>query len=191
MKYFYLFLLSFNFLGCASESTTLSLDPFKKLSGELSTETNSIEGSGDIIFNNSLGSIDSGSNFSLSFSLNDGSSIKLFSYSDTSLENGVETLLSRSGNKLLAKVGELDAQELTGVNANEAMELSIDIHNDESPAHFLIWNASETEFNPETSLIELDAEEAVGNGSSVYWGLRLSDAKVTKANASTPKFEEE
>ena len=70
---------------------------------------------------------------------------------------------------------------------SQQIALNFDVHNDETPAHVLVWKNSDT-----TDLL-IDTEEgtaAAGNGQDNLWGLILNAAKITRAEVRTAANEE-
>jgi hypothetical protein len=181
-----------------SEETSHEINKSKYLtvsSTDLSYEATSIKGSGTIVFESPLESIKSGSHFDLESALEDGGSVKLVGFSNNKLENGVLLSFSRSGEKLSVKLeAEGKIEDLSTKFADQkasSISLAVEIHNDEAPAHVLIWPGSETGFSEDAALFNSEEGPATpGNGTATFWGLILSKATVTKAENSDPRFEE-
>jgi hypothetical protein len=181
-----------------SEETSHEINKSKYLtvsSTDLSYEATSVKGSGSIVFENPLESIKSGSHFDLESALEDGGSVTLIAFSSNKLENGVALSFSRSGEKLSVKLeAEGKTEDLSTKFADQkasSISFAIDIHNDEAPAHVLIWPGAETGFGEDAALFNSeDGPAAPGNGTATFWGLTLSKATVTKAENSEPRFEE-
>jgi hypothetical protein len=192
------FLMTFGFFvaltSCGSgTAVSSSIDTHTQVSGgsNLTTSSTAIEGSGAVLFSNSLGSTDSGTNFTLTFTLDEGGSLKLHSYASNELTGGIDVQFTRAGTALSVVVGSASPSVLTGIDASGEIKITFDTHNDEAPAHVLIWNGTASTFTPEAAILELDGETGVGNGTGTFWGLTLSTAKVKLAKATGPKFEEE
>lgn len=143
-------------------------------------------GSGKIVALNALDGKQS-SAFKISLLLEDNGEVILHTYSDNKLKNGFDILISRSGGKLKFKLSSsgktIDYSELEGIaalNAIETVELTMDVHNKENPAHFVLWKSSETTFDESTALLNsADEPQATpGNGSGLFFGLSLKDASV-------------
>ena len=107
-------------------------------------------------------------------------------------------MFSREGNVLKGNVRKggdsstvVDfSTELSNINAARVLNLQIDVHNSESPAHILVWDGLESSFTEDNALLnteELDA--APGNGLGQRRGFVLKNATLLKAVASEEKFE--
>jgi hypothetical protein len=163
--------------------------------GDLERSESSIKGSGSVVYASPLGAITSKDNYALNFTLEDGGSLELVTHSNSSLANGVSVLFSRSGNALSAilkaKGTESAATELSGIDAADTVAVSVDVHNDETPAHILLWSSAAGSFGEEDALLNSEGgEETPGNGTGTAWGLVLKKASVTSAVIADPKFVE-
>lgn len=163
--------------------------------GSLAHNNTNVTGTGSIVFNSPLSSIQSANSYALSFVLADGGSLVLVANSKDDVTNGAETRFSRSGSVLSVKfiVGgsETDvSSSFTSINASGTITLQVDVHNNESPAHVLAWTGSD--FSEGAALVNSEdaGKEVPGNGSGTYWGLRLTDATVTSASVGAAKFSE-
>jgi hypothetical protein len=170
---------------------------FKSLnSPALSFSSGTINGTGSALAVGELATeTSSGKNISVAFSLSDAGSLTLKTFSKPDLSGGVDIKLSRAGTKLELKfvkgATESSAKELVGIDASSEVKLIVDVHNDEDPAHILVWNGSGT-FALETPLLnsEDDDVKPSGQGSDKYWGVTLANAKLTQAVLSEPKKED-
>lgn len=165
-------------------------------SAGLSFDASTLIGSGDVVAKLPLATNkDSGKNIALTFFLEDSGSLAVNAFSSASLENGINVVFTRSGSSLKAKTTHKDStsqeKNLT-LNASSPVSVLIDVHNDESPAHILIWNGTEATPSEENALFntEKDAESA-GQGTETFWGLSLSKAKIINASLSDTKYEHE
>ncbi len=163
--------------------------------GDLQRTESAVSGTGSIVFNSPLGSVTSKDNYALNFSVDDGGTLELVTHSDGNLSNGVSVILKRTGSSLSAmlkaKGEQSTAKELSGVNAAEDLSLAIDVHNDETPAHILVWSTAGGEFGEDNALLNSEEDEtSPGNGSSTAWGLVLTKANVSSAILEDPKFVE-
>jgi hypothetical protein len=178
-------------------------------SSELSVSPGSLQGTGTVIFGSRFGEIRSGGSIALDFSLADGGSLTLITHADSSLGSGYELEFRRLGTgagslKVLLRaqgdtrntVNDFGQDVFSGIDASLPMKLQIDIHNNESPAHVMVWSRLISNDFSETAAI-LNTEDEVeksngspGIGSGVHWGLKLVRANVTGAEPSPPKFEE-
>jgi hypothetical protein len=169
----------------------------------------SLQGTGAVVFGSQFGEVRSGGSVALKFSLEDGGSLTLVSHADSSLGNGYELEFRRLGTgtgslKVLLRaqgntrdtVNDFGQDVFSGIDASLPMKLQIDVHNNESPAHVMVWSRLITDDFSETAAI-LNTEDEVeksngspGIGSGIRWGLKLNRANVTRAEPSPPKFEE-
>jgi hypothetical protein len=143
-------------------------------------------GSGKIVALTSVNN-PKGSAFKIALDLEDNGEVILHTYSDNKLKNGFDISIARQGGKIkftLTSAGKtIDYSELEGlaaINAVETIELSMDVHNNESPAHFILWKSSEATFDENTALLNsADEPQATpGKGSGLFFGLTLKDASV-------------
>lgn len=162
--------------------------------GDLQRTESSIQGTGSVVYGSPLGSITSKDDYALNFSLDDGGSLELVTHGNSSLANGVSVVFSRSAHALSAilkaKGVTSAATELSGIDAAQSIAVAVDVHNDETPAHILLWSAGGSFGEGDALLNSEDGEAAPGNGTGTAWGLLLNKAKVTSAVAADPKFVE-
>lgn len=153
-----------------------------------------VTGTGKILALSALTS-DKGSAFKISLKLEDNGSVVLHSFTDNKLQNGFDVSIARQGGKLkftLMSAGKsIDYSEIEGIaaiNAIEEIALVMDIHNNESPAHFILWKASESTLDESTALLNsADEPKATpGKGSGLFYGLSLKDATVSFIGALKP-----
>jgi hypothetical protein len=164
-------------------------------SGDLTNDGDSVSGTGSIIFEAPIDSIKTGIHVELDGTIGDSGSITLIAFSDRSLENGIELKFSRDDDKLDAVViANGKTENLSDAFADQSVSevgLSFDIHNDEAPAHVLVWPASSPGFGEDDTIYNSeDGPQTPGNGNGPYWGMHMSKATVTKAEISEPRFEE-
>lgn len=175
----------------------------------LSVSPNSLKGAGAVVFASQFPEIRSGGSVALNFSLEDGGSLTLVSHADSSLGNGFELEFRRLGTgagslrvRLRAQgnvrdtVNNFGQDVFSGIDASLPMKLQIDVHNNESPAHVMVWSRLISDDFSEAAAI-LNTEDEIeksngspGIGSGLRWGLKLHRADVTGAEPSPPKFEE-
>lgn len=170
------------------------------LSGSLTVSNGSISGSGAALFESRYGQFQSGGSYALDFRLNDGGSLTLVSHANEQLGSGYELIFRRQGAGNDSLKVELRAQggswasvsNFAHIDAAGNIQLQIDVHNDESPAHVLVWDRSQgDDFSANAAILnsgeEIDGSPGIGNG--IRWGLVLDRAEVTRAERSEPKFE--
>lgn len=164
-------------------------------SGTLTNSATQLAGSGAIVFHSPLDEIRSKDSFALNFTVADGGTLELVTHSDADLQNGVSVLFSRTADELTLSLkadgSGTDPKVLEGVKASEALAITVDVHNDESPSHILVWNAAAGAFGEADALFNSEEdEEAPGTGKAQAWGLLLDNAVVTGADRGAPKFSE-
>lgn len=163
--------------------------------GNLTFGAESISGSGSIVFNSPLSEIGSKNSYRLTLTIEDGGTITLVSNATNRLEGGVGVNFARSGETLNVSIvaggGATDVStKFVGVKASDPLTFQVDVHNDESPAHLLMWDGNISSFTQENA--RLNSEEAglesPGKGTGTFWGVVLKKATVTQAALSGPKF---
>ncbi|MCH2533932.1 MAG: hypothetical protein MK008_05775 [Bdellovibrionales bacterium] len=154
-------------------------------SNNLVFENQMVQGTGLFKFTDSFERPEMGFNFNLDFELDANSEVRLISFADENLNNGVELIFTPKGDKLKITFQSTETkQNLTpffrAVVSAKAAKLSIDIHNDHSSLpHIIIWD--------ENTHKEVFDSSLAGRGFGKYWGLELVEAKVNFANVSEPK----
>ena len=210
-----------------TEAVKLGEVEFLKTDGaNLDISDTGFSGTGKVMAKLPLESIKSGINFHLVGAIEDNGQLRLTTFSDDKLENGLAFELSRSGDtlgvKILAEGKESDITDyFTAIKASEEISLFIDVHNNETPAHILIWKGDVTTFSEENVLFNSEADHdhheeeghgeeeeghkeghddethdeevtSPGNGSGTVWGVELTKASITKDFVSgEEKFSEE
>lgn len=166
------------------------------LGGAVESKNGLLLGTGSVLFGSSYNEFRSGGSYALSFSLTDGGSLTLVSHASDSLDGGWEITFLREGQTLHATItaqGSSEASDaFVGIDASEPISVQIDVHNNESPAHALAWDTSAGEnFDETLALLNTETtDNSPGIGTGVRWGLVLRDATVSRADRSSPKFEE-
>ena len=171
-------------------------------SAGLTSIENSISGNGSAIFTSSLGAIDSGAHFTVVAALDIGESFTIHAYSDNQLANGIDLMVTRPANTPTSLEVTLEGSDIssnfTSVEADHPISIFMDVHNNESPAHVLIWTGEEEHHEHHEGHEEhehheghLEEDDAVfnsenvavvnGQGAGTFWGLTLVGAEVTKA----------
>jgi hypothetical protein len=153
----------------------------------------SLSGSGSVVFRAPLGESGSNKGFRLQFTLADGGSIDLISHAYDNLSGGNTVRLVRSGQVLqtvLTDEGKtIIPHQLTGIAADTDLDLLIDVHNSETPAHILIWNHDAGAADDDNALFNSDADaDSSVRGYGNFWGLSLNQASVTAASAGEARF---
>ena len=157
-----------------------------------------VSGTGSILFANKLDAIGEDTSHALSFTLKEAGSLTFVAYADPSLGQGLEFVFTREGRTLkglVRKSGDsvsvLDfSSELSNINASRVINLQIDVHNGEAPAHILVWDGLETNFVEDSALLNTEETDASpGNGAGLRRGIILKDATLLKAFATEEKFQ--
>ena len=141
--------------------------------------------------------VSSGANYEVGFSLQDGGSFTLVVFSDAQLLKGLRIQFFRSGNTLQVQAsadGVIQdwSPQFTTIDASEVMTFNVDIHNNEKPAHILLWAGSKnmnqdhtnTLYNSAEDSVDLDYDAGPGNGKGRQWGFILNNSSITKAQLS-------
>jgi hypothetical protein len=187
--------------GCGSDSGTASVlngtEYIVVSAGDMTRTATTLSGSGSVVIKAPLSELASKNSYRLTFTLQDGGTVSLVTNSTTSLTGGVTLKFTRTGTTLgatlLAGSGSTDVSgQFTGVDASSTLTYQVDVHNDESPSHILLWDSTVTSFTEAAA--RLNSEDAglntPGQGTGTYWGLVLSKATVTEAVLSAAKFVE-
>ncbi len=165
-------------------------------SGDLERTETVLKGSGAVVFASPLNAIQSQDNFALEFTVAEGGSVALVTHADANLGEGLTVLFERAGTELVASLkadgaGTAD-NVLNGIDASGTVSLSVDVHNNETPTHVLIWNAVTGAFGEEDALYNSeDDADAPGVGKGTLWGLVLRNAEMKAVKRDEPKFSEE
>jgi hypothetical protein len=143
-----------------------------------------------------LSGTDSGNSYAVTGVLGTNSSLALSSNATNKNVDGLNIIFRNTSGKLVvtAELGteivdissSFDGQDVNNLN------YFVDIHNDETPAHVLVWSATSSEITEESALFNSEEDgEMPGNGKGSFWGIILDDARVSNAVVSEPRFEEE
>ncbi|HET9238959.1 MAG TPA: hypothetical protein VFO10_17000 [Oligoflexus sp.] len=164
--------------------------------GDLQQGDDRLQGSGALVFASPLNAIQSQDNFALEFTIAEGGSLSLVTHSDSSLSDGLTVQFERAGTELISSLKADGAgtgdNVLSGVDASGPISLAVDVHNNETPAHVLIWNAVNGSYEENEALYNSeDDADAPGVGKGTLWGLVLRNATVKKVERGEPKFTEE
>lgn len=198
------FLLSIFLFACGGgpnpdREALNNLSNFQNVSGEkfflLSPQENlffgdgTVNGQGALRFAQDLETPHSKFNFKLGFELEDASGFTFVTHSKTELEDGVEFKFQRLGAQLkflVTSAGVTDdwSQFLSSLNVTQAIELSIDVHNDEAFTHVVIWNRANGEKLFDSAI---HADGLAGRGQGPHWGMKLEGGKVLSVQKGPPQ----
>lgn len=202
MRLIYSIFITFMFVACGNSSS--SSNNTKKLNdvayvtvdaGTLEHKSTEVTGKGSIAFLDPTK--DKGNSYAWTGSISDGGSLTLYANAEEKLKNGVELKFSRSAKALSVTISvageEIDvSSSFSSIDASSELSFQIDVHNDENPAHVLIWSKDAESFGGETALFNSEEDaNTTGQGSGNIWGFALSGATVTSAAVSEPKFKDE
>lgn len=147
-----------------------------------------------------LSSVTTGANFEVSFTLQDGGSFILYTFANSQLQNGFNFKFSRQGSTLTVHAeaqGQVQdwSPLFTDVDASQALTFTLDVHNNEHPAHVMVWlgakssgmNHTNTLYNSAEDSLDLNYDSSPGNGSGRAWGFEVQNAQLTNARLSSPQ----
>ncbi|WP_374031245.1 hypothetical protein [Bdellovibrio bacteriovorus] len=157
-------------------------------------------GSGKGLMSEGISAVSAGANFEITFTLNDGGSLSLHTFANSSLQSGFTVTFTRIGNVLQVHAdaqGEVQdwSSLFAAVDASTTLTFNLDIHNNERPAHVLIWNGAKasdmdhtnTVYNSAEDSLDLNYDAAPGNGSGRAWGFTATNAQLLNARLSSPQ----
>ncbi len=212
-KIFILFTLPLTLLSCggdykspeaAGNRGSFSGQQLNVINGNL-TIGNSIEGTGSVVFQEELSEVEGKKSYAIDFNLQEGGCLDLVSYSRESLDGGWEIQFCRQGTgagslkvTVFANGERRDTQKPGGIeafggfDASGPLKVQIDVHNDESPTHALVWSrALPIDFTEDSAIFNTEENDnSPGVGSGKRFGLRLNKAQVTAFAISEAKFRE-
>jgi hypothetical protein len=168
------------------------------VSGNLDVSGAAIQGTGSVVFDSRYDQFKSGGSYALDFTVEDGGSVTVVSHANEALASGFEVEYQREGAALkvtLRAQGQTWAagNNFNGIDAAGALKFQVDVHNDETPSHVIVWNRLLGDNFAGPSAILNSAEEVDGSpgiGTGTRWGLILNKASVTRADRTDPKFED-
>ena len=179
--------------GGGANPDKAALNAAKNISGTSYTDL----GGGKMLMSEALSDVSAGFNFEFSFTLADGGSITFTSFASSQLSNGFEIKFSRAGTKLnVQATAQGQTQDwssmFSSIDASQNVTLTMDVHNDESPAHVMIWQGEKSPDKDHTNTLYNSAEDSVdlnydaspGNGFGRAWGFTLDNAQLLKVKLS-------
>ena len=164
------------------------LGPCYTAGSGITEDGSGVSGTGTVDFGEIADSADSARNFKFTVSLEEGSSVTLNAFAQDDLANGANIVFTRTGSTVTFNGGEgaktLLNANLTNADANAAMTINVDVHNnEEGEAHVIAW-AGNTDPEEDSEDLENHATKGVG----VYAGLTLSNATVTSFSHGVAKI---
>ena len=161
---------------------------------ELALTEETVSGTGSFVYKDPIGESSEDKSYVVSFKLADKASLELRSHTNNKLSKGVNLRFTRDGkNVKLVYGGESEKPKtielLKNVDESKNIELSIDVHNSETPSHVLVWSSSEAKKGEESALFNSDADvDTREKGTGVYWGFILDNATLNSAKSGGPIF---
>ena len=143
------------------------------------TDDGTISGSGSMIFTESLGSTDAQRNFQLTATLDEDSSVTVHTFADKKLQNGIDFQFTRKSDQASIKVNGTPFDDKVSLDSSGQFSVSLDVHNNESPAHLIIESAGKELYNGTSG--------GWSNGGGKFWGLTLDEAEVIDARVDDAK----
>lgn len=145
-------------------------------------------------------STNSAANFEVSFLIADQGTFTLTAFSDSKLEKGLNISFQRQGTTLVVTASAQGQTQdwsprFASIDPAQEVTLSFDIHNNERPAHLLIWkgpknsslNHRNTIYNSGEDSLDLGYDASPGNGSGRFWGFQTINSQIIKAQISSPQ----
>lgn len=186
---------------------------FQALAGNCSVATDQngvryFSGNCMLLANGNLGGLDSARSFAVDFTLQDGGEITFHTFASSTGSNGLSLKFIRVGDVLRARVlvanreTNYDAQ-FSSISASGRVNLLIDVHNNELPAHLLIWPATAApNFALANKLInsicgingprppDRDCHNfsSSGRGQGEYFAVSLQNAELFQITIGPPKY---
>lgn len=167
----------------SSESNVLPLQgtQFNPLSGNLSITDGIISGTGKMVANLPLDSVQSAHHFEIAFRIPNGGALKLLTHATDTLESGNAIRFVRQRNIVIIEVDSLPVGQFETSAETDTLRATIDVHNDESEgAHILVWAGGASTAGTENPLCEPHRQNGL-LGAGSYWGLELDQATVSLA----------
>ena len=191
-RLFYFLCLGSFLFSCGNENKNNTSDglsyigktPFSYLEEDknLNLTGETLKGSGKIIFENPL---DEAARMDAELTLPEGSSVGFVLFGDNKLKKGLSIILKRekgkldlslSGEKKSFSLTELNSSAINTIKPGQRIKLRMEIHNNENPAHILVWVHPEGSKMCGSSEATLDSEKLgwdIGNGGANFAGAIL------------------
>lgn len=140
----------------------------------------------------SLSEVQGSANFEMSFSLQEGGAAVFHFFAKENLSDGIAIEFRRDQGQLQVFSSAQGVKQnwsslFSTIDASGVMSFTLDIHNNESPAHILLWTGSKnsslnhrnTTYNSAEDSLDLNYDAAPGNGLGRSWGFQLKNATLT------------
>lgn len=132
--------------------------------------------------------------FELNFNLNENESITFYFFASSTLSNGINVTFKRDSDSTFMQIqkGEhVHEYELESLAGLDEYHLDLDIHNDHTDVHILLWDhngahedSDECTFDGgclyNTEDFALDFWLGVGRAPGTFWGFKGSKSKIIK-----------
>lgn len=187
VKIFSLFLVAT--LGACSPEPFYALDAYTILekSTDFTGTRNRVSGTGTLLFDTAFDAIVSSRSFELTFQLQDGGSLRLYSHGDDTLTSAVEVLFTRAGTSLQGTLvnGATEVgftSSLTSIDASTRMEFFVNVANTESTSRIVVWTYNSRDVSKAALDTDNSSDAASpGPGLGTRWGLALTQATLSYA----------
>lgn len=158
-----------------------SSSDYTMISGEVENDNGNLVGSGSLVFNKSLGSTDAQKNFLISFQLEEiNAYLTVHTFGDNQLKSGLDFEFKRtSEDTVTLKINGVKIDETIKASISESISISLDVHNNESPAHVIAEAGSQELYN--------GTKGGWTQGGGTFWGLTLNKAVVQTTQLSDAK----
>ncbi len=126
----------------------------------------------------------SGHNFRLQFELQNNETMSFYFFTSRQLDGGLKAIFSKKADKVTMTLelnGKSDQRELTKLEGLDLLDITLDVHNDHTDSHILVWETNGPKGDEEECTFEeeclyntedfaLDAWLGVGKANGVFWG---------------------
>lgn len=182
--------------GCGKTSCTGVL--FKEIcfgyvnQGTVVVTAATISGTGSVVAQVPLSGASTPNSYRVTFTLNDGGKLTLDANASATLTSGIQVEFKRTGTTLSVKLkGSGTTKDLSssfsGIDASTQLVYQLDVHNQENPVDFLVWDSTVTSFTVGTARVRDNTGPAQATGGA-FWGFELENASLVAIALSGPKF---
>jgi len=153
-------------------------------SGELLKEEEILSGSTSFVFIQPLAPVTSNQHFSFSAEFEEGGFIEFFAFVTQGVDKGITLRLEETSFTLAGPGGSLR----TTHSASLKKSFSIDVHNSEDPTHVIVWDRPGASRSTPAILDTAEDSVDLGIAEGVYYGFRLTKAKLLNFRNSNAKI---
>jgi hypothetical protein len=157
------------------------------VSGDLTVTESQVAGSGVVSFGQFVDTPAEGRNLFAKMTLEDQGYVQFHVFAAADLGNATLVRLTRNGDQLTYTVNRDDGDEqgsFADVDASQTVNISIEVHNSETPAHVLMWSGDAA---PAGEPLEVQGD----NGQGTYLGLTLEKATLLSIADGPEEIEDE